>query len=762
MERLGREQLRPLKQVTLRADFVVAGGGLAGTCAAINAAREGCRVILVQDRPVLGGNASSEVRLWALGATSHMGNNNRWSREGGVIDEILTENLWRNPEGNPVVFDSILLDFAWNEPRLEVLLDTAVTDLEMSDGRIRRVHAFASMSSTRFLLEAPLFCDATGDGILGYRAGAAFRVGAEPPDEFDEPLAPGEDYGELLGSTIYFYSKDTGKPVTFVAPDFALKDISRIPRHDRIRAADYGCSFWWLEYGGRLDTIDDAAQIKRELLKVVYGIWDHIKNSGRFPEARTMTLEWVGMFPGKRESRRFEGDYMLTQADLVGQRTHADAVSFGGWAIDLHPADGVYSDKPPCTQYHARGVYQIPYRCLYSRDVPNLFLAGRLISASHVAFGSTRVMLTGAHNGQVAGVAAALCRERGLEPRDLGAGAPLAELQRRLVRAGQFIPHHLPEDPEDWAPDAAVTASGTLVLSDLEATGGEHALDAAEGMLLPFAPGPLPTLGLRVRAEGDTTLHLQLRRSARYGNFSPDDVLAEQRVPLAAGHDGLVRARFDLQLERPEYLTVAAMPNPDLVVRENTWALPGVLHLTHGANTKVARAAVQEPPAGSGVERLEFWLPTRRPDAPNWSMTFDPPLTPYRPGAVVEGYERPFLESGSWAVRAPEPGAPPPELRLGWDGPRSLRRIILAMDGDHDNAAESVQLGHILRVSPMAPRSLEILDDSGAVLATIDDAHRPRWDVTLERAVVTESLRVRVTGFWGKVAAIYRVRVFGG
>ena len=151
---------------------------------------------------------------------------------------------------------------------------------------------------------------------------------------------------------------------------------------------------WWLEYGGRFDTVHETEKIKWELWKVVYGIWDHIKNSGEFPDAGNLTPDWAGMILGKRESRRFEGDYMLIQQDVVEQRPHYDAVSFGGWSIDLHPADGVFSEKPGCNQWHSKGVYQIPYRCMYSRNIRNLFLAGRIISASHAAFGSSRVMAT--------------------------------------------------------------------------------------------------------------------------------------------------------------------------------------------------------------------------------------------------------------------------------------------------------------------------------------------------------------------------------
>ncbi|RZK63481.1 MAG: FAD-dependent oxidoreductase, partial [Pedobacter sp.] len=324
----------------LNTDFAIIGGGLAGVCTAITAARKGVNVVLIQDRPVLGGNSSSEVRLWILGATSHMGNNNRWSREGGVIDEILVENTYKNKEGNALIFDTILLDKILAETNITLLLNTVVHEVHKADSeKISSVKAFCSQNSTEYHVHAPLFCDASGDGIVGFLAGAAFRMGAESSEEFGEKFAPTKEYGELLGHSLYFYTKDTGKPVKFTAPDFALQDITtEIPRFRNFNTKEYGCRLWWLEYGGRLDTVHDTEKIKMELWKVVYGAWNYIKNSGNFPEAETMTLEWVGTIPGKRESRRFEGDYMLRQQDIVEQLTHDDAVAFGGWSIDLHPA----------------------------------------------------------------------------------------------------------------------------------------------------------------------------------------------------------------------------------------------------------------------------------------------------------------------------------------------------------------------------------------------------------------------------------------
>ena len=237
--------MRELRNETLAVDFAVIGGGLAGVCAAVTAARQGLQVVLVQDRPVLGGNSSSEVRLWALGATSHQGNNNRWAREGGLVDEILVENMYRNKEGNPVIFDTVLLDLVTREPNLRLLLNTAVYDVEKSaPDTIASVTGFCSQNSTRYRVEAPYFCDASGDGIVGFQAGAAFRMGAEKPEEFGEGFAPDEGYGELLGHTIYFYSKDTGKPIQFVAPEYALKDIAEIPRYRWFNVRDHGCCLW--------------------------------------------------------------------------------------------------------------------------------------------------------------------------------------------------------------------------------------------------------------------------------------------------------------------------------------------------------------------------------------------------------------------------------------------------------------------------------------------------------------------------------------
>ncbi|MBS1563817.1 MAG: FAD-dependent oxidoreductase, partial [Bacteroidetes bacterium] len=257
---------RNLFSEQIGADLVIVGGGVSGVCCAITAAREGLNVALVQDRPVLGGNASSEIRLWILGATSHMGNNNRWAREGGVMDELLVENTCRNPEGNPVIFDSILLEKVVKEQNIRLLLNTAVYEVSKDKpDRITAVRGYCSQNQTVYTLKAPLFCDASGDGIVAFLSGASFRMGAESREEFGEKFAPSKEYGELLGHSLYFYSRDTGRPVEYTPPSFALMDIESIPRYKMFNLQDQGCKLWWIEYGGRLDTVKDTEKIKWEL-----------------------------------------------------------------------------------------------------------------------------------------------------------------------------------------------------------------------------------------------------------------------------------------------------------------------------------------------------------------------------------------------------------------------------------------------------------------------------------------------------------------
>lgn len=803
MFKSGPQDNRDLKCDHLTSDVAVIGGGLAGTSTAISAARAGAKVVLIQDRPVLGGNASSEVRLWVLGATSHMGNNNRWAREGGVIDEVLVENTYRNPEGNPLVVDSILLEKVAEEPNITLLLNTAVFEVTKSGAdTIGSVRAFCSQNSTMYTVDAPVFVDASGDGVVGFMAGAAFRMGAEDKAEFGEGFAPTNGYGELLGHSLYFYTKDTGRPVKFTPPSFALKDIeTKIPRYRSFNTKEHGCQLWWIEHGGRLDTVHDAERIKWELWQVVYGVWDHIKNSGEFPESENMTLEWVGTIPGKRESRRFEGDYMIHQRDLIEQTRFDDAVSFGGWAIDLHPADGVFSEHPGCTQWHSKGVYQIPYRAMYSRNINNLFLAGRIISASHVAFGSTRVMATCAHSGQAVGRAAAICAAEGKLPRDLSSGGDLRRLQRELIGQGQYIPHVQLEDEADLTRQATVTASSDLRLASLPPCRDQLALDDAWAMLVPLEAGRVPRFSVWADADEATELRVELRTSSRLGNYTPDKLIAHTTVSLlapadrapidiaaaaparamaAANHaeavashsgtptetgvdlvrlkDELVEIDFHAALDEAQYACVCFKANPAVRLRLSDHRLTGVLALTQQGNTKVAKGSVQQPPEGIGIDTFEFWLPKRRPNGRNLAMTFDPPLAQTGPDQLTKGPSRPTTGPNAWIA---DPTDPSPAAVLTWSEAQAISRIELEFDTDFDHPMESVLMGHPENVMPFCVRSYRVLDDAGRTVAQCADNHQSRNVIELDQPVTTKQLRVEIDHPLPHTpAAMFRVKCF--
>lgn len=751
--------LRSPKTDHLEADLVIVGGGLAGTCCAITAARAGIRVILVQDRPVLGGNASSEVRLWILGATSHMGNNNRWAREGGVVDEILVENTYRNPEGNGLILDTILFEKVLSEPNIRLLLNTAVYEVEKSaDDRIRKAIGFCSQNSTRYELEAPLFCDASGDGIVGFLSGAAFRMGAEASDEFDEQFAPTDEYGELLGHSIYFMTKDVGKPVKYTAPSYALTDITQIPRYRKFSTKDQGAHLWWIEYGGRLDTVHDTETIKWELWKVVYGVWDYMKNSGNFPEAETMTLEWVGLIPGKRESRRFEGPYMLKQSDFVQQRQFEDAVSVGGWAVDLHPADGVFSEKPGCNQYHSKGVYQIPYRCMYSRNISNLFLAGRIISASHVAMGSSRVMATCAHGAQAVGLAAAIAIQNNWLPADLLEPARMHQLQQELLKTGQFIPHVALVDEKDLAPKARIQALSTLVLDEIPFDGEWQALAYGAAQMLPFAAGPAPHFELEVQAQAATSLTVSLRISSKSGNFTPDVILETQQVQLQAGTNRLA-LEFDANLPRSDYGFLCFHENEVVSVRTSEARITGLLSVFNKHNRAVSNFGKQQPDPALGFEAFEFWVPVRRPEGNNLAMRITPGLVGFGVENLTNGVNRPLIGPNAWVAATDDPE---PELLLSWTEAQSIQRIELAFDTDFDHPMESAIWGHPERIMPFTVQQYDIFDENDQLLHRCAANHQTLNQILLSAPVSTRSLRIRFQRPAPHVpVAVFEVRCYG-
>ena len=446
-----------LTAVEVETDLLVAGGGLAGVCAAIAAARRGVKVVLVQDRSRLGGNSSSEVKMHVVGASCHKSRLG-W-RESGLLEEIRLQDATYNPHRRFELWDLLLYDKVVSEPNITLLLESTLTSVKMKDDEIVQALVRCDKSELLYRIKAKLYVDATGDSRLGLEAGAEMRMGREARAEFNEPLAPLESDGETLGSSILFTARQYDKPIPFAAPSWARKIMPEQLKHRAIKSWEYG--YWWIEWGGSKDIIRDNEEIRYELMSITMGIWDYIKNSGNHPSSANWGMEWVGMMPGKRGSRRLVGDVMLTQADLE-RGTWEDAVAMGGWPMDDHPPGGFdRSDIPPNTSVKTKEVYNIPYRALYSKNVKNLFMAGRNISCSHVAFTSSRVMATCAVLGQAVGTAAAICLEKSVAPRGLYP-KHVPQLQQALLRDDQSIRDLRNLDSSDFARSATVSASGEM------------------------------------------------------------------------------------------------------------------------------------------------------------------------------------------------------------------------------------------------------------------------------------------------------------
>lgn len=458
--------MKNFKTHSVDCDILVAGGGPAGVPCAIAASRQGAKVILCHDRPALGGNAGSEVRMHIVGANAFRPGCDLGleTRETGIIEEIRLENAVRNAQRSPSMFDFILYEKCRGEPNLKLLLNTRVVDATVEDGDIKSAWAVRHSTEDQFEISAKVFVDCTGDGGLGVAAGASFFSGREDKASHGESLARDTADAKTLGSTLLFMARKHAQPMPFIAPpwarkfteeDFVLRDHTH---PDDEFGLEYG--YWWIEWGGQLDTIKQNEEIRDELLAIVMGVWDHVKNGGDHG-ADHWALDWFGVLPGKRESRRFVGQYVLTEKDVMESVPHSDAIAYGGWPVDIHPQEGVDRPlEPPCVQTPVPRLYDIPLRACVSRDVKNLLFAGRNLSATHVAFASTRVMATCAVAGEGAGIAAAVAVQTGMVPGDLaGDRNAVAEIRRRIADQDGYLIGANADAPGNLLRSARLTSS---------------------------------------------------------------------------------------------------------------------------------------------------------------------------------------------------------------------------------------------------------------------------------------------------------------
>ena len=330
----------PLKTIVHKADICVVGGGIGGMFTAISAARRGAKVALMQDRPVLGGNASSEIRMWISGAGTRV----RDLQETGIMEELLLENMHRNPTRNFSAWDALLYEMVRFEENIDLMLNCACCDAVCEEGRVISVRGFQLTTYLWHAVEADIFVDASGDSILAPLTGAEYRVGREAKSEYGEEFGLEEADRHTMGMSLLLQCRETDHPISYTPPkwayDFPDDDAMHNKPHN-LKAIN--TNFYWIELGGMQNSIDDTEEIRDELLKIAFGVWDHMKNHGDHG-AENWDLEWVGFLPGKRESRRYVGDVVLTQHDVENCTPFPDTVAYGGWQIDNHLPGGFHMD----------------------------------------------------------------------------------------------------------------------------------------------------------------------------------------------------------------------------------------------------------------------------------------------------------------------------------------------------------------------------------------------------------------------------------
>jgi len=726
------------KIITQKYEVVVVGGGLAGVCAAIASARLGAKTALIQDRPVLGGNSSSEIRV-PVGGACH-GGEYRYSRETGIIDELLTENAKRNPTNCRSLWDHVLWEACKREPNLDLYLNTVGKSPHVENGFIKWIIGEQITTEKVFRFHALIFIDASGDGRVAYEAGAEYRKGREGRSEFGESMAPEKPDSYTMGNTITFLLKNVGKPVRFEAPDWAYKFLSDNDLPYRAHAHFYrNETFWWIEYGGVKDTIADAEEIRDELIKIVYGVIDHIKNRGDHG-AETYAVDWIGVIPGKRESRRFTGDYVLTQNDVVSLRQFSDAIAYTGWPIDIHPPEGIWSREKPALMLHLMGRPTIPFRCIYSKNIKNLMFAGRNISVTHVALGTTRLMATCAIIGQAAGTAAYLCVKYGITPRELYQKR-IKELQQLLLKQDCYIPGIKNEDEKDLALKAKVKASSQATLEPPEKPTKYEPLDRVRAQSFVVSEELLEAVYVLLRNSDSSpkSIVAHLRKGEFIDDFrSKEDIkVVETEVPPG---ENWVELFFEVELEPNNPYWIMLEPSESV-----SWAFS------------------REEPLGTQAgawNRLNNFDPlvyAIKRHRGTYLFKLKPESKPYGPEQVISGQARPERATNIWISDPSEKF--PQWIELTWNQPVEFNTVYLTFDNNLDRP-----LWGYYGVAPELVKDYRLLvkkENREWEEVTYVKNNYKRRRIHRFKRVRAEALRLEVLSTNGdRSARVYEIRVY--
>lgn len=729
------ENSEELPVEVIKTDIAVVGGGLAGVCAAIAAARMGSKVALVQDRPVLGGNSSSEIRIWTRGAT---GGGNILSEEMGILGELKMKNLQRNIEGNVVIWDEILLESVLEEPGISLYLNTHITGVEKDGEKISKVNGFQLTTEKEFEFCAEIFIDASGDATVGFRSGAPMMTCKESKLDYGEDLAPDERQQTVLGSTIVFYTKEAKQPVKFVPPSYAYsieKIESIVGTGGRIvNEKMNGPDFWWIEFGGLKNTIQDNQEISLELKKIAMGVWNYIKNSGKF-DADNLTLEWVGNLPGKRESRRLIGNYVLTANDLMQRKRFDDAVCYGGWYIDFHPAEGTYAKEDNCIQIPVLP-YQIPLRCLYTDGVPNLLFAGRSIATTHSAFASTRVMNTCALTGEAAGTAAGYCIGKGLLTPQL-TPEDVSNIRLHLVNNDMFIPGERIIDPLNKAANCSIEASSVGWVEY-----GRHAGSKSvenELFIAAAVPKDCTTLSILAKAKKEATLLAKLGYSHLPSRLIDECELGSVELEIAKADEEIWLEVTVPEDAKGKFLVLRFEDNADIAIK-----------VAENYQTGYIMGESSSPRYCSPCVKI------------------DKSESIFAPHNLLNGYTRPYGELNMWS---PAESDTQPYVILSWDEAQTISKVMLYLNPDlskeiPSSRTESFSTHHLFEprteMPPKLAKDITISVWSGEgwqIVAEVKDNWQRLCKVEFAQ-VTTNKLKITINEAYGQPVEIFQINIY--
>lgn len=736
---------RSMKCEQIDADVVVIGGGLAGMSAAISAARGGASVVLVQDRPVLGGNQSSEMQVGISGADCSGGATARYVRETGILEEIWLEHMHRNPVYAAAfnMQDVLFWEAVTGQKNIRLLLNTSALRAQTGeDGSITAIEAVQASTEKEFCICGKIFIDASGDCRIGADAGAEFRIGREARAEFGESMAPEVGDDGTMGSSIFFNARRMPHKVPFTPPEWAYdfpndEDLPFRPMTlDTLGDEDQFTGFWWLEHGGCLDTIADNERIRDELYKIVFGVWDHMKNHGDHG-VDNYAIVWMNTMPAKRESRRLVGDYIVNENDVKAATPFEDRVAYAGWAIDIHPPLGIFGKEPPCTSTRLKDVWSIPFRSLYSKNVPNLMMAGRNISVTRVALGSARVMGSCAVMGEAVGTAAQLCIRYGVQPREIGA-SHIKELQQTLLKNDCYIKDISNEDPQDLARGASVSASSTAKLT-LAESGEPWQMQTPAAQLIPVSGGKLDRAELFLDVQQPCELTLKVWRASRINTFPEDGQFVRAVTVQAAA--GTAWVGFDLNLDL----------SGDSLVWLELEAAEGVSWYHDAAARSVGVRSVTQQPRG--------WLHRKGISA----MRVFPEQKPYAAENVLNGVARPEKWTNLWISDPAQ--MMPQQLELDFGKATELNTVYLTFDTDLDTNIYLPEPWGVFGIGQM-PTCVKDYDVQALVDGTWITVCSQRGNYLRHRIhrfepVRAEKVRIRVLDTNGDPSArIYEIRCY--